>query len=180
MGQPKALLEIDGETFLGRAVRTLREAGCDPVVAVIPPAADPRMTEIAEAAGGRAIENPDADAEQIDSLRAGLHEIGGEAEAAIVLPVDFPLAGATVARALRAAWLARRAPIVRPTHAGRPGHPVLFARPVWAELEAPDLEHGARDVVHRHHAQILDVPLDDAGVTADVNTPEDYARVSGP
>jgi molybdenum cofactor cytidylyltransferase len=178
MGHPKLLLEIDGETFLGRAVRTLREGGCDPVVAVISPGADAHAIEVVENAGGRIAVNSMPEAEQIDSLRVGLHEVG-EAEAAIVLPVDFPLAVPATVRALRMAWLARRAPIVRPTHEGRPGHPVLFGRAIWTELGAPDLEHGARDVVHRHAAQIVEVPVDDQGVTVDVNTPEDYTRATG-
>lgn len=179
MGQPKALLELGGETFLARSVRVLVEAGCDPVVAVVPPGEEQRMGPIAAAAGGRAVENPRADAEQIDSLRVGLAEIEERSEAAIVLPVDHPLAIAAVAGALKSRWLARRDPIVRPTYRGQPGHPVLFARPVWAELDAPDLEHGARDVVHRHRAEIAEIEVGDAGVTVDVNTPAEYERVAG-
>lgn len=179
IGRPKALLEIEGETFLARAVSALRQAGCDPVVAIVPQGEGVRMGEIVENAGGRAVENPDPGAEQIDSLRIGLEEVGEGAEAAIVLPVDVPLAGADIVRALCEAWQARRAPIVRPVHEGRPGHPVLFARAVWPELQTHDLEHGARDVVHRHQAQIVEIQVDDAGVTVDVDTPEEYLRWEG-
>jgi CTP:molybdopterin cytidylyltransferase MocA len=47
---------------------------------------------------------------------------------------------------------------------------------VWEELDAPDLERGARDVVHRHRAEIHEVPVDDPGIEIDVNTREEYAR----
>ncbi len=71
------------------------------------------------------------------------------------------------------------APIVRPVYRDRPGHPVLFARGLWRELSDPDLERGARDVVHGHATEIHDVPLDDRGITVDVDTPADYEREAG-
>lgn len=180
MGEPKALLEVEGVTFLERAVRILREGGCAPVVAVVPPGeAAGRMGALAAGGGGTAVENPDAGAEQVDSLRVGLAAIGPAAAAAVVLPVDHALARERTVAVLIAAFRASGAPIVRPDRGGRPGHPVLFARSVWSELSAPELDEGARDVVHRHREAIEDVPVDDEGVTVDINTPEEYARALG-
>lgn len=177
MGRAKALLPVGEQTFLESAVRTLREGGCDPVVAVLPPNGDAgRMVALVESAGGTPTVNPDPEAEQVDSLRRGLERLGEGPAAAIVLPVDFPLAGPGVVRRLIEAFRGRGAPIVRPIHHARPGHPVLFARDLWSELSDPGLEEGARDVVHRHHAEIEDVVVDDRGVTVDVDTPEDFAR----
>lgn len=177
MGRPKALLPVGDETFVESAVRTLREGGCDPVVAVLPPGDDAeRMAGLVESAGGTPVVNVDPEAEQVDSLRLGLETAGSGPAAAIVLPVDFPLAGPGVVRLLLEAFRARGAPIVRPVHHAQPGHPVLFARDLWSELSDPDLREGARDVVHRHHAEIEDVPVEDRGVTVDVDTPEDFAR----
>ncbi|HUP20534.1 MAG TPA: nucleotidyltransferase family protein [Gemmatimonadota bacterium] len=179
MGQPKALLPVAGRTFLEHAVAILREGGCDPVLAVVP-AGSPGLALEAEGAGGRAVVSPDPDAEQVESLRIGLAAIGSGAAAAIVLPVDFPHARPKVVEALIDAFRESGAPIVRPVHRGVPGHPVLFARDLWTELSDPDLEEGARDVVHRHRAEIVEVPVEDRGVTVDVDTPEDYEREIGP
>jgi CTP:molybdopterin cytidylyltransferase MocA len=183
MGSPKPLLEIGGETFLARAVRVLREGGCDPVVAVVPPGEDARtMGEIARRVGAHAVENPDPSAEPIDSIQIGLGELADDVAAAVVMPVDVPLTSPGAVRAVVARWRAgsgsgrEPAPIARPIHDGRPGHPVLFARSVWQELAAPDLARGARDVVHRHHGAILEVDVADRGVTRDVDTPADYER----
>lgn len=177
MGRDKALLPVGDDTFLGNAIRTLRAGGCDPVVAVLPPGkGEGRMAAEVDAAGGLRVENPDPEAEQVDSLRIGLEALGSGPAAAIVLPVDFPLAGPGVVATLVEAFRAKGAPIVRPVHHDRPGHPVLLARDLWAELSDPDLERGARDVVHRHNEEIHDVPVDDRGVVVDVDTPEDFAR----
>lgn len=180
MGTPKALLEVGGASFLERAVRILAEGGCDPVLVVVPRGeTGERLLELARKAGARGIVNRDPDAEQIDSLRVGLEALQPDVAAAAVLPVDHPRVRAATISALLTAFRASGAPVVRPIHAGRPGHPVLFARPLWPELQAPDLEQGARDVVHRHHDRIEEVPVDDPGISIDVNTPEEYAREVG-
>ena len=179
MGAPKPLLDLEGETFLARAERVLREGGCDTVLVVVPPgeALGP-MGAIARTGGAQVIENPDPEAEQIDSLRLGLEAVG-DAEAAVVLPVDVLVKDPEVVRALCDAWRQQRAPVARPVHGGRPGHPVLFARETWDELMAPDLEDGARDVVHRHLKEILEVEVGDPGVLVDIDTPEEYVRRVG-
>lgn len=183
MGSPKPLLELGGETFLTRAVRVLREGGCDPVVAVVPPGQDAgAMGEIARGAGATPVENPDPAAEPIDSIQIGLGELDDDVAAAVVLPVDVPVGDAAAVFAVIERWRASPAsgrgpaPIARPVHGGKPGHPVLFARAVWGELAAPDTTEGARDVVRRHRAAILEVDVGDRGVTVDVDTPADYER----
>lgn len=177
MGEPKAFLDVEGTSFLERAARVLAEGGCHPVLAVVPPGeTGERLVELALKAGARGLVNPDADAEQIDSLRLGLSALETGIVAAAVLPVDHPRVRGTTVAALIAAFRSTGAPIVRPVCEERPGHPVVFARELWTELQAPDLEQGARDVVHRYHGQIEEVPVDDPGIVIDVNTPEEYAR----
>lgn len=176
MGAPKALMAVEGKSFLEHAVRVLREGGCEPVVVVLSAAGEPRQRVLASAAGALVVENPDPGAEQIASLRLGLDLLGGEVAAAMVMPVDHPLTSRETVAALIAAFDARGAPIVRPVFQEQPGHPVLFARSVWPELAEPDLDEGAREILQRHHPDIENVPVDDHGVTVDIDTPADYAR----
>lgn len=176
MGRPKALLPFRGESFLARAVRVLREGGCGEVVAVVGPEGDPVAREVAETAreaGARVEVNPDPEAEQVDSLRAGLAALPPEAEAAVVLPVDVPGVGAEAVRAVVEAFRGG-APIARAVHGGAHGHPVLFARRVFPELLADPLPEGARTVIHAHAGEVAEVPVESAGVLLDVDTPGDY------
>ena len=177
MGEPKALLEVGGGTFLERAIDILVEGGCSAVTVVLGPGETSRRAgEIARRSGAQPVENPRADAEQIDSLRIGLESLPEDAEAAVVLPVDHPLAEARTVRELVRGFRASGQPIVRPVYDEKPGHPVLFARGIWNELAEPDLAEGAREVVHRHAGEILDVAIGDRGVAVDIDTPEDYRR----
>lgn len=172
MGRDKADLDLDGSTFLERAVATLRAGGCRAVVAVLPGEQEP-----GNPLGATSAVNPDPGSEQIVSIRIGLSALSGDTAAVLVLPVDAPAVRAETVRSLIAAFQATGAPIVRPVHAGQPGHPTLFARAVFADLARDDLARGAETVVERHAAERLDVPVEDPGVTTNVNTPDDYLRL---
>jgi molybdenum cofactor cytidylyltransferase len=93
-----------------------------------------------------------------------------------VLPVDFPLVRAETVRLLVHSFATHPAPIVRPLFDGTPGHPTLFARELFTELQTTHPSGGARGVVEHHAPSIRDIVVYDAGVTIDIDTPEDYQR----
>lgn len=176
MGRPKALLDAGGETFVARAVRVLRAGGCRDVVVVVPPADTEAIAAEAGRAGARVVVNPDAGAEQVESLRLALAALPADAAAAAILPVDCPAVRPATVAALLAAYRARRAPVVRPVVRGTPGHPLLLDRRLFGNVSSPDLVEGVRTVVESHSAEREDVPVDDDGALLDVDTPGDYRR----
>lgn len=181
MGRPKPLLRFRGESFLARVVGALREGGCGEVVVVVaPPEGDPAAAGIAgeaRRAGARVVVNPRPEAEQVDSLRAGLAALPPGAEAAVVAPADVPGVDPAAVRALLEAFRARGAPVVRATHGGRHGHPVIFARRVFPDLFRAPLPEGARSVVRAHAAGLEEVEVASPAVLVDVDTPDDYRRL---
>jgi molybdenum cofactor cytidylyltransferase len=181
MGRPKALLSLGGATFLARAVNALLRGGCDDVLVVTGDIDISGSSDIAAEArslgAGIAI-NPRERSEQIDSLRVGLGSVASAAEAVVVLPVDIPLVTAAAVSAVIDGFTRGGAPIVRATHRGEHAHPVLFARSVFSELMHGDLPDGARTVIHDHAGITLDVEVGTAGMLEDVDTPEDYRRVT--
>ena len=184
MGRTKALLPIGApdETFLTRIVRVLREGGIDSTVVVIGgDAAAVRAALPRDDASLSAVENPRFDEGQLSSLLVGLAAVEqryGNVEAVMVTLVDLPLISASTVRAVLDAFLANpNAPLVRPRHANRFGHPVIFNRSLFAELRRTDPSKGAKPVVHAHAAEEVNVDVDDEGAILDIDTPEDYARV---
>jgi molybdenum cofactor cytidylyltransferase len=180
MGRPKPLLGFRGDSFLATAVAALRGGGCGEVLVVAAPPDDPSAAAVAaeaERAGARVVTNPRPDSEQVDSLRAGLAALPHEALAAVVLPADVPGVDAAAVGAVVAAFRARGAPVVRAVHGGEHGHPVLFARRVFADLFRDPLPEGARSVVHAHAAWLEEVEVDSPDVLLDVDTPDDYRRL---
>ena len=181
MGVPKAFLRTpDGRTFVRRLMLTLRQAGIDSLVVVGRPE-DAALREEVEQEAGRYVANADADAGgQLSSLIAGLDavdraEIGG----VMVTPVDAPLVSTETVTTLLAVFDTTFAPVVRPRHRGRHGHPVIFSRALFAELRGADRTLGAKAVLRAHETAIINVDVDDAGVLDDVDTPESYRSLIG-
>ena len=173
MGQAKALLEVEGTSFLERAVKLLRHAGCRYVIAVINDS-DDWMTRIADTSGAEPVINEQPGSEQIDSLRLGIANLPDGYHAIIVLPVDFPRVQQETVNQLVAEFRQHPVAVLNPAFDGKPGHPVIFSRDVVAELLHPDLPDGARTVIDRHLAGAGTLAVDDAGVLIDIDTPADF------
>ena len=176
MGEPKAFLRAGRDTFLNRVVHALR-AACDHVIVVTGPETDETARAIRHAAlelDAEVAANPDPESPQLRSLQAGLAVVPPDARAVMACPVDIPDASPAVAARLVRAFHESGAPVVLPSHGGRHGHPVLFARAVFGELMRDDLPEGARSVVHAHAAELREVPV--AALPADIDTPDDYRR----
>ena len=178
MGRPKALLRVEGETFLGRTLGTLRAGGCDPVFAVVA-GGDEEAAREAVAAGARVIENPAPGEGPITSLRLVLAALDESAAGLVYLPVDHPLVRSDTVRALLDATRAAGAALALPVHDGDRGHPAIFGAALFAELSDPSLEGGARTVTYRHLDHALLVDVDDPGVLTDIDTPEIYQEAVG-
>lgn len=178
MGRPKALLRVGDETFVEHAVRVLQEGGCRGIYVVVnDPTAE--AVRLAEQAGASIVVNDAAQSEPIDSIRLALSTIPEDTAWVAILPVDHPLVESrTVMRLIEAAH-ARGGAIVRPVHQGAPGHPGLYARRTFADFFRTDLEHGAHSVIEAYGDEVVDIPVEDPGVCADLNTPAELERWLG-
>lgn len=170
-GRPKALVELDGEPLVRRAVRVLTDGGCAPIRVVLGAQAedavkllpDPSLAVVADdwATGMGA------------SLRAGLRALP-EADAVLVHLVDLPKVDARVIARLAA--LASPDVVARAAYDGIPGHPVLFGRRWWTDVaDTAEGDRGARDWL-RTRADLLLVECGDLGSGFDVDTPADLSN----
>jgi CTP:molybdopterin cytidylyltransferase MocA len=169
MGRPKATLEVGpgGPRFVDAILATLGAAGVSAARVVVAPGFErPHSDDVV---------NPDPGAGMLSSIHRGLDAIDERVEAVVIWPVDHPYVKTETVVAIIAAFRAGGNPIVVPAHQGRRGHPVLFAARVIPELRAADPSSGARAVVHAHDDR-LELAVDDAGVVADIDTPDEYAR----
>lgn len=174
MGFPKALLRYRGRAFLEGALDAGWASGLDPSVVVLGRDAR-KILSSTDLTRAIVVRNTQPDTGQIGSIRLGLEQlINRPVDAAVVWPVDHPHVAVSTLERLIQGFRERHAAIVVPIHAGRRGHPVLFASTVFRELiDAPD-GMGARAVVRADPARVLEVPVDDAAVVEDIDTPEAY------
>ena len=92
MGEPKALLRVNQETFLERIVRVFHEGGiADSIVVVGGPDSDAIR---AAHAAIRFVPNPDPSRGPISSIRVGIQassdDVGDPIDAFLIHPVDTP------------------------------------------------------------------------------------------
>ncbi len=160
-GQPKAPVEIDGERLVDRAVRILRQGGCDPIVVVLGAWVGPVQ-------GARVVVNRNWAEGMGSSLRAGIGALTDtETTHALITLVDLP--GLTSTAVLRVA--STSASLAVATYDGVRGHPVLMGREHWAGVSAAaGGDVGARSYLVGREDLVL-VEVGDVAVGYDLDVP---------
>jgi 4-nitrophenyl phosphatase len=176
-GQSKQLLDWGGVPLVAHVADEALAAGLVPVVAVLGSQAE----AVRAALGARPVQTAMSwrwEAGLSASLQAGLAALPPETEAAVFMHCDQPLVSADLLRTLVSRFEESGAPIVYPTHAGQRSTPVLFARRLFPELAAVGGDEGGRAVIARHPDEVATVEVDNPDMLADIDTPDDYERVS--
>jgi molybdenum cofactor cytidylyltransferase len=180
MGRPKALLPIDGVRFIERIVATLKSTRVDEIITVLGHNAEEMRQKVSDLPV-KIVVNQDYKQGQLSSLIAAIRSIeSGEnhhrVDAILVHLVDHPYINVDLVNLMIDRFYETKQLIVVPRYRGRRGHPVIFSRELFAELLAAPLDQGAKTVVHAHRDQTLEIDTDDAGVTVDIDTPEEYRK----
>jgi CTP:molybdopterin cytidylyltransferase MocA len=169
-GGPKALVRLDGELLVERAVRTASAGGCDPVIVVL----GSQATEVcaqAQLGASHVVVAEDWSDGMGASLRAGLAAADElRCEAVAVLLVDQPLIGPEALRRLAAAWATGAVAAVA-TYDGQARNPAVLDRCIWpAVIAAARGDIGARGWLREHPDQVVEVPCDGTGDPVDIDT----------
>jgi CTP:molybdopterin cytidylyltransferase MocA len=173
MGEPKALVPLQGLTFVERLFASTR----------LPRIGVTRIILGAHAAEIRArlnkvdpemfVVNPDWPRGQLSSIHAAIRSLAPHAtEGLLLCPVDHPLVSPYLVAELIAQFDSSGKLIALPTFRGKRGHPVIFRAALYDELLAAAPEVGARQVVWAHAEDIKEVPTEEEGVVLNLNDPE--------
>ncbi len=171
-GQPKALVELDGQTLAERGVKTLVAGGADPVF-VVTGAAPVQLDGI------HTVFNQQWRTGMGSSLRAALRALPADVAAVVVALADQPLVGAEAVARLIAAYRAG-ATVAVAAYDGRPRNPVLLAREHWPEVIATATgDQGARAFLRARPDLVMLVECGDTGRPDDIDTTADLDRIAG-
>ena len=172
-GAPKALLPVAGVTSVRRLVELSHESGLDPVYVVVGPHAGPIAHEL-RGLDAELVDSPHWQEGRTASVQAGLRALGSDRDV-LLWPVDHPfVARTTVESLLRARDSDLLGVWFIPTFEGRGGHPVLWRTAVRADILDLRPDAPLRSLLPEFGPQVSRIPVDDPGVIANVDTPDEY------
>ena len=173
LGQPKQLVEFRGRPLVWHTVQVGLKAGLSPLVVVIG-AAGEQIRRTLEGESVVVIDNPDWEAGQSSSVRAGLSPVEPGIEAAVFLLADMPLMDAELVRQVVRTHRTTLAALVAPRVAGRRANPVLFDRVTFSALHQLTGDQGGRSLFDRYAAAWVEWS---ESAMLDLDTPEDLRRL---
>jgi molybdenum cofactor cytidylyltransferase len=179
MGGPNKLLaRFGGEPLIRRSVGQGLASRASGVTVVTGHQAE-RVREALEGLKVEFAENPDFATGLASSLRAGVARVPVNSAGALIMLGDMPgVSSADLDRLIGAFVRAGGATIVRATHNGKRGNPVILPRSLFPEVAQLEGDTGARHLVELNAADVIDVELG-AAASVDVDTPEALAEAGG-
>ena len=183
MGQPKALLPWGGVPLVRHQVDLLAAQPAVGQLIVVVGALVDEVQATLDSTPARVVTNPRFREGRATSLAAGARALKGRPTSVLVVSVDQPLAPELL-DPLVTAWQAEPDALLRPTFAGRSGHPLIVPADVVPELaQVTEATQGLRAVVTRHRHRLRSVPVESELAVLNLNTPADVAATapsSGP
>lgn len=179
MGQPKWLLPWGKTTILGELLRVLHEAGLSETY-VITRQEDVLLQEAVRKEGATPLLPPCDPPDMRSSVEFGLQHLlttpsTTPPDAWLLIPSDHPLVSRETLRLLLSQRQGGREEILVPTYQGKRGHPTLFDWSIAQEVTQLPPDTGLNRIVRAKSERVREIPVDDPGAIADLDTPEDYA-----
>ena len=175
-GEPKQLLPFAGTTLLGWVVAQAQQAmGLDELVVVLGRSAG-EVRERVDFGDASIVENRVFTEGCASSYRAGIAALDSHADAIMIILGDQPGITPEIIDCLAEEWRKTDAPIAICSYEGRRGHPMIFARRLFDQLEVLHGDKAAWKLVDAHASSLLEVQLA-IPFPEDINTREDFERL---
>jgi molybdenum cofactor cytidylyltransferase len=172
-GKNKLLTEIQGTPMIRRVVQAALESKVDDVIVVLGAEAG-KVRKVLTDLPCRLVINKNYEKGQSSSVKAGLSEVSPMTRAALVLPGDVAMIDCRSINMVIEEYEHGRHSIVIAAHNGEAGHPILFDKQLFSEIEQIDEQtFGLKAIIKRHEGDMYLVETDSSNPIKDVDTPED-------
>jgi len=178
MGHDKALLPWRGGTFLSNAIEALQPY--TELIIVVAGENEANVAPIVYAHAAYLVTNPHPENGQFSSLKIGLESVLNRGrDAAIVTLVDRPAPTLETVEYLKNEFQRNDEQVwaVVPEYDGKHGHPIVIGREMIEHFLRAPAGSTARDVEHALQPHVRYVPVADALVAVNINTPADFEHL---
>ena len=181
MGAVKALLPLEHGLPAVCQLADLYQRVCGGCLVVTGYHGDAIEEALAERSGAHTIRNPHPERGQLSSLQCGIAALSlvpAPAPWFLFAPVDCFDISEPLLRAVMGAidTASPETLLCIPSHGERHGHPVAARWQLTEDFLNLDEGETARTVIHRHRKNTVFVPIADAGLLTDYDTPDSYRR----
>ena len=181
MGRPKLLMRWRDGTVIDAVLNAWRASRVDQVVVVVRPE-DQTLAAHCQRPGVHVLVPSESPAEMKISVQLAIAHLQkryqpSDTDAWLLAPADLPELSARLIDHVLAGYQPSAPRIVVPRVRDRRGHPVLFPWLLANELDQLGPDEGVSVLVKRHAP--VEVDWQDDRMFADIDTPEDYRRLSG-
>jgi molybdenum cofactor cytidylyltransferase len=179
MGSPKALLLYNDRTFVDHLLDVTQHPKISLQRIVLGAGAE-NISARLNLNPANVVVNSDWEKGQLSSIQAAIRSLEGTPVDGILLClVDHPLITSALVNEIVEAFYLSGKCVVLPIFQGQRGHPVIFAKTLFAELLAAPIEKGARAVVWNHPDEVEEVPTEEQGAVLNLNDPEAFRNATG-
>lgn len=169
LGQPKQLLEYEGETLLNRTIRFANEVSNDIVVVL-----GARFQEIYKTISNKNVQiifNENWETGMASSIVAGL-KTRLNTEKVIVSLCDQPYLTQTIFENLISSEKSTNKPIVASNYSNQIGVPILFNQLIYNDLLGLKGDKGARSILPKYKDSIAEIDFPNGAI--DIDTIEEW------
>jgi molybdenum cofactor cytidylyltransferase len=178
-GAFKPLLKWGKRTVIGECVHQMRNSRLAEIFVVL----GHRELDVRQSLAGSGVQyaiNKNYQKGMLTSVKTGLSMLSPNEDAVLIALVDQPMIRSGLLDKLILAFEEGEKGIVLPTYKGRRGHPIIISTGYVDDIMQLDdnTEGGLRDLIDAQRGDCLEVPVDTPDVIEDIDSPEDYQRLS--
>jgi molybdenum cofactor cytidylyltransferase len=173
LGHPKQLLQYGSATLLDHVLNKARECPFDQLLCVVGGGAQDVRAEV-DLSGVEVVENIHYGEGCSSSIAAALSAVDPRTEVLVLMLGDQPCVSASTVAALLGGRAG--APLAACAYADGRGHPLAFARSMFAELATLHGDKAVWKLLDRYAHEVVDVAVDNQ-IPRDVDTWADYEAV---
>lgn len=170
MGEPKQLLNVNGDFLINHMIQTIKESGVEELFVVLGYFFE-KIRDVITHSDVRLVFNPDWQVGISSSIQKGLEGISKEIDAAIIFVVDQPFLTPDLLRRFIAYYEEHNPDIMATRVREQLVHPVLFKRQFFNELRSLPGDKGGKQLFCRNDVAYFN--WKDERLLVDIDTRDD-------